>query len=126
MKRKLDVTVLPDGALSQIYGGMFSSNATYPYRPQAGPVYDYSIQARPLVSSMAQWGIPAALGGAALGPGGIWTGGVGGALAGGIAYTADRLINPPVVCPAMPLAVCHGQGGSSFKPSMMSCHGPGK
>jgi len=113
-------SLLAEDALNQIRGGM-APPPTYPYRPQAGPSNDYSINPMDLAKTMAQWGITGGLAGAAATSGpGFGPGALEGALLGGIYHTTDRILNP-TVRPAMPFSVCHPQGGSpSFQ--MSSCH----
>lgn len=90
--------------LACIQGGM------YPYRPQAGPVYDRSIDPRALMGQVSGGFVTGGLAGRTLGGVGFWPGAIGGGLLGGMNYTVDRLVNPPQVLPAMPFAVCHGPG----------------
>ncbi|HLO68041.1 MAG TPA: hypothetical protein VK188_13540 [Holophaga sp.] len=95
---------LSNEALAGIQGGM------YPYRPQAGPVYDRSIDSRALMGQVGGGFVTGGLAGRALGGFGFWPGAIGGGLLGGINYTVDRMINPTQVLPAMPFSVCHGPG----------------
>jgi hypothetical protein len=108
--------VLSGELLDQIRGGML------PYRPQAGPTYDYSLNPRALGAVMGAGAITGGLGGAALGGVGAAPGAIGGALLGGIGYTAERMFNPTQVMPAMTFAVCHGAGATPRPMAMASCH----
>lgn len=110
--------VLSDESLNQICGGM------YPYRPQAGPLMDSSINPRALGAIMGAGLVTGALGGAAVGGVGAVPGAIGTALIGGIGYTTERLLNPTQVLPAMPFAVCHTSGPAAPPTAMAPCHRP--
>ncbi len=109
--------VLPDELLAQIHGG-----GGYPYRPQVGPAYDYSVNPRALFAAMGAGAVTGGLGGAAVGGIGAGPGALGGSLLAGIGYTGERLLNPTLVRPAVPFAVCHGPGYAPNTSALKLCH----